>query len=136
MDSLQGKRIFIVEDNLSNRVIIQRILERNGAKTAIERYGIGVVAKIKAFSPVDIILMDLMLPDGISGFDVADEIRRVPELSLVPIVAVSASDPAESMPKAMAKGFVGFISKPIDFDLFPNQIARILNGEKIWSEGD
>lgn len=136
MKLLENKRIFIVEDNLANRAIEQMILERNGAKTAIERYGTDTVRKLQAFAPVDIIIMDLMLPDGVSGFDVADEVRKFPEFKAVPIVAVSASDPSESMPLAVAKGFAGFISKPIDFDTFPGQIARILNGEKVWFEGD
>lgn len=136
MQLLANKRIFIVEDNLANRAIEQMILERNGASTAIERYGINTLEKLQAFAPVDIIIMDLMLPDGVSGFDVTDEIRRIPDFRAVPVVAVSASDPAESMPIARAKGFAGFISKPIDFDRFPEQIARILNGEKIWFEGD
>lgn len=134
---LEGKRIFIVEDNLANRAIEQMILERNGAETAIERYGTDTIDKLQAFAPVDIIVMDLMLPNGVSGFDVADQIRReMPDLKAVPIVAVSASDPAESMPMARAKGFAGFISKPIDFDSFPQQIARLLDGEHIWFEGD
>ncbi len=137
MSILQSKRIFIIEDNLANRTIEQMILERNGAKTAIERYGGSETIKnLKAFAPIDIIIMDLMLPEGVSGFDVADNIRKLPEFERVPIVAVSATDPAESMPKVVAKGFAGFISKPIDFDLFPKQIARILDGEKIWVEGD
>lgn len=133
---LENKRVFIVEDNLANRAIEQMILERNGAVTAIERYGTTTLERLKAFAPVDIIIMDLMLPNGVSGFDITDEIRTMPEFKQIPVVAVSATDPAEAMPKAMAKGFSGFISKPIDFDQFPAQIARILKGEKIWAEGD
>ncbi len=133
---LKGKRIFIVEDNLANRAIEQMLLERHGAKIMIERYGKETLAILKSFGAVDLIVMDLMLPEGVSGFDVTDQIRSVPEFKNVPVVAVSAADPAESLPRAKAKGFVGFISKPIDFDHFPNQIARLLNGEQIWVEGD
>lgn len=133
---LAYKRIFIVEDNLANRAIEQMLLERHGARTAIERFGTDTLEKLDAFAPVDIIVMDLMLPDGVSGFDVADQIRENINYANVPIVAVSASDPAESMPTAKAKNFAGFISKPIDFDAFPQQIARILDGEEIWYEGD
>ncbi len=136
MQLLANKRIFIVEDNLANRAIEQMILERNGAKTAIERYGTETIERLQAFAPVDIIIMDLMLPDGVSGFDVTDEIRKHEAFADVPVVAVSASDPAETVPIAKKKGFAGFISKPIDFDQFPKQIARILDGEAVWFEGD
>ncbi len=133
---LENKRIFIVEDNLANRAIEQMILERNGAKTAIERYGTTTLERLEAFAPVDLIIMDLMLPDGVSGFDITDEIRKRPQFAHIPVVAVSAGDPAESLPRAKARGFAGFIGKPIDFDLFPQQVARILGGEKLWFEGD
>lgn len=133
---LQNKRIFIVEDNLANRAIEQMLLERHGALTAIERYGKETLEKLKQFAPVDLIIMDLMLPEGVSGFDVTGEIRRDPAFADVPVVAVSASDPAESMPKARAAGMAGFISKPVDFDTFAQQIARLIEGEHVWAEGD
>lgn len=136
MQLLEKKRIFIVEDNLSNRAIEQMLLERYGARTAIERYGTDTIARLQAFAPVDAIIMDLMLPNGVSGFDVADNIREIDEFKDTPVVAVSASDPAETVPIARRKGFSGFISKPIDFDRFPGQIARIVNGEQVWFEGD
>jgi two-component system cell cycle response regulator DivK len=133
---LDGRRIFIVEDNLANRAIEQMLLERHGATTAIERYGRTTLDNLRAFAPVDMIIMDLMLPDGKTGFQVADEIRQFSEFDHVPIVAVTAADPAESMPVARHKGFAGFISKPFDFNDFPQQIARILNGEALWLDGD
>lgn len=136
MQLLKNRRIFIVEDNLANRAIEQMLLERNGARTAIERWGKNTIERLQAFAPVDIIIMDLMLPDGVTGFDVTDEIRQNPDFADIPVVAVSASDPAETLPIAKRKGFSGFISKPIDFEYFPVQIARILNGEQIWVEGD
>ena len=136
MQILHNRRIFIVEDNLANRAIEQMILERHGAKTAIERYGTDTLEKLNKFVPVDLIVMDLMLPNGVSGFDVADQIWQHEAFKNVPMVIVSASDPAESMPLARARGFSGFISKPIDFDNFPIQISRIIKGEQIWFEGD
>jgi len=47
-------------------------------------------------------------------------------------VAVSASESAVAIPKVKAKGFAGFISKPIDYDRFPNQIVAVLNQEAVW----
>lgn len=133
---LEEKRIFIVEDNLANRAIEQMLLERHGAITSIERYGIDTLTKLRDFAPVDLIIMDLMLPNGVSGFDVAGEIRKDSAFQDVPVVAISASDASESVPKAQASGFAGYISKPIDFDTFPEQIARLIDGEQIWFEGD
>jgi CheY-like chemotaxis protein len=57
--------------------------------------------------------MDLMLPKQVSGFDLVCEIRQVPELTSLPIVDLSASDPDTAMLCARQLGFSGFICKPI-----------------------
>jgi CheY-like chemotaxis protein len=129
---LQDRRVFLIEDNVSNRVIMQMLLEQAGAQIGFERWGTQTIQRLKAFAPVDIICLDLMFPRGFSGFDIFDEIRSQVDFDRVPIVAVSASEPAVAIPKAREKGFHGFISKPVDFDGFPRQIEQILNGERIW----
>jgi two-component system cell cycle response regulator DivK len=132
---LQNKRIFLVEDNLGNRAIMQMILEQHGAKISFERWGTDTVSRLKVFEPVDLILLDLMFPQGITGYDVFDNIRQHTEFRHVPIVAVSASEPALSIPKTQAHGFAGFLPKPIDIDKFPKQVAAILRNEPVWDFG-
>ena len=132
---LQDKRIFLVEDNLGNRAIMQMILEQQGAKVAFERWGTETVSRLKSFEPVDLILLDLMFPNNITGYDVFESIRENREYHHVPIVAVSASEPAISIPKTQSLGFAGFIPKPIDIDKFPKQVAAILRNEPVWDFG-
>lgn len=132
---LQNKRIFLIEDNLENRAIMQILLEQNGATTSFERWGTNTVKRLRAFVPVDIILLDLMFPRGVTGYDIFDSIREHSEFDNIPIVAVSASDPSTAIPKTKAKGFDGFITKPIDYDRFPDQINAILNKESVWDIG-
>jgi len=76
-----------------------------------------------------------MLPGAASGFDLYSEIRALPELAEVPIVAVSASNPSEAIPRAKALGFASYISKPVDQNLLPVQLQRILAGERLWMNG-
>jgi CheY-like chemotaxis protein len=129
---LNNKRIFIVEDNLSNRAIAQMLLEAKGAKAAIERWGTDTVSRMRDFAPIDLVILDLMFPDGVSGYDIFDEIRRYSEFDQVPIIAVSAADPNTAIPLTQEKGFAGFIGKPLDFHQFPQQISQIIGGEEIW----
>src|SRR5687767_4323959 len=129
---LNQKKIFIVEDNLSNRAISQMLLEQQGARTAIDRWGLEACTRLERFGTVDLIILDLMFPGGVTGFDIFDEIRSHPEFRHVPIVAVSAADPSEAVPHAKAKGFTGFISKPVDFNQFAQQIADIIEGVEVW----
>lgn len=133
---LKDKFIFIVEDNTQNRVVFQMSLVLTGARVEFERWGRDAVARLEGFSQVDLIILDLMLHNGVSGYDIFDQIRALPRFDKVPIVAVSASEPAVALPKTQLKGFSGFISKPIDDNLFPKQIAQLLAGEKIWYAGE
>lgn len=132
MVELKNKRIFIIEDNLNNRAIMQLLLERQGAVVGFERWGNETLQRLKAFEPVDIILLDLMFPNNITGYDVFDQIRSEPGYNHVPVVAVSASDPSEAIPKTREKGFAGFISKPIRNNVFVSQISSVLEGNQIW----
>src|SRR5690349_21342551 len=124
--ALQGKRIFIVEDNVQNKTIMQLRLEMEGATIGFERWGKDTIQRLKAFAPVDIILMDLMFPNNVTGYQLFDLIRAVPQFADIPIVAVSAADPSEAKVKTSAHGFAGFIAKPIDFQMFPSDVAQVL----------
>jgi two-component system, cell cycle response regulator DivK len=133
---LQGKTIFLVEDNLHNRVIFQMSLIRHGALIEFERWGREAVPRLKRMMTIDVIILDLMLPDGVTGFDLFTDIRRLPQYATTPIVAITAMDPAVAMRQARAQGFSGFIAKPIDDRLFAQQIERVINGEQVWYTGE
>ncbi len=133
---LEGKRIFVVEDNVQNRVIYQMTLIKHGARLVFDRWGRDALRSMRGFQKFDLIILDLMLPDGRSGYDIFKEIRAVPELADIPIVAVSAADPNAAIPKAQELGFSGFIAKPINVDCFAEQLERVMNGEKVWYAGD
>jgi CheY-like chemotaxis protein len=132
---LASKHLFIVEDNMQNRVVFQMTLLRHGARVEFERLGKDAVKRLRGLPQVDLIILDLMLAQGVSGFDLFDEIRSIPEYAKTPIVAVSAAEPALAVPVALKKGFSGFIAKPIDDELFPQQIASIIAGKQIWHIG-
>jgi len=73
----------------------------------------------------DIILLDLGLPD-VDGQTLLGWLRRVPELKDTPIIAVTAW-PAGAVPDMVAAyGFDGYITKPIHFSAFADQIATYL----------
>jgi CheY-like chemotaxis protein len=131
---LQGKRIFVVEDDPSNLAIITTILRRHGASVPFETWGSGTVDKLRSILPIDLILLDLALPRGLTGYDVFDEIKKVPELKDIPVVLVTAADPTIEMVKARDKGINGFISKPLSYATFGKAVDAILNGEGVWGD--
>lgn len=133
--SLKGKRILIVEDNSLNRVVYQITLGVQGAILEFDRWGREAITRLKAGHAFDLVILDLMLYGGISGFDIFEEIRALPQFEALPIVAVSASEPAVAMPKAQEMGFSGFISKPVDEAYFAGQIDRLIAGQEVWYDG-
>lgn len=133
---LQGKHIFILEDNLENRVVYQMTLGKYRPIVTFDRSGQDLLFQMGKLSRIDLIILDLMLPQGVSGFDIYDEIRSVPRYANVPVIAVSAMESALAIPKAQAKGLHGFITKPIDKYGFPKQLAMILSGQQVWYAGE
>ena len=133
MNSLAGKRICVIDDKADNIFILLMLLKQLGASGVVVWWSQDQVRKIVRELPLDAILLDLMLPGARSGYAVIQELRSVPGLENIPIVAVSAADAATALPKARELGFDGFISKPIDSDAFPEQLQSILNGDPVWA---
>jgi CheY-like chemotaxis protein len=129
---LKDKRIFVVEDDVKNKAIAQLLLEHAGATVKFDRWGVDTIARLEQFLPVDVILLDLMLPRGVTGFDIFVEIQSHDHLKTIPVVAVSASDTSVAIPQAKNLGFSGFIVKPIDFHNFTKQVAHAIAGNEIW----
>lgn len=132
MSILRNRRIFMIEDNSHNLAIMSTILQQAGAVTAFERWGTTCLERMHNFAPIDIVLLDLMFPNDITGYDVFEQIKADPDFTEIPVLAVSAADPAAEIPKLRRAGFVGFIGKPVKFAHFAKQIASVLNGEEIW----
>ena len=132
MADLKNKRIFIVEDDVLNLAVFATSLRKSGANVFQEAWNTNTVDFLIRNLPIDLILLDIMLRNQVNGYDVFDNIRAHPKTAHIPIVGVSSLDPETEIPKAKAKGFDGFISKPIDVMAFPDQITRALAGEKVW----
>jgi two-component system cell cycle response regulator DivK len=127
--------ILVVEDNVSNFVLIARLLAFMGVqKCEWKTTGWGVVEFANTMPRVDLILMDLGLPHE-DGYEALQQVRANPHLQDTLVVVVTAQGSAAEMQKAKKAGFNGFIAKPLDADKFPEQIDKILNGEQIWDLG-
>ena len=129
---LSTKSLFIVEDNAYNRVTYQIALIRTGAFVEFEQWVAGAMRKLMGGRKYDLIILDLMLSRGESGYTLFKEIRSLPKFKNTLIIAVSAAEGVEAMAQCRELGFDGYIAKPINPELFPLQLERILAGESIW----
>ena len=129
---LEGKRIFLVEDDVVNVAVYTTSLRAHGALIFSDVFGFGIVEHIRSSLPIHLIVLDIMLKRGIDGYDIYQDIRSDPLLKDIPIVAVTSLDPEKEIPKAKEMNFDGFISKPIKSLQYPKQLAAIIAGEKLW----
>jgi two-component system cell cycle response regulator DivK len=130
-DNIKDATVLVVEDNVSNFVLIARMLGYLGIHCEWKTSGYEVVEYADTLPRLDLILMDIRLPYE-DGYGALKKIRASERLKETPIVAVTAEASPEQIKKARAAGFDGFLGKPLDPDRFPEQIRRILNGEPVW----
>lgn len=123
--------VLVVEDNVSNFVLIARMLGYMGIHCEWKTSGYEVVEYADTLPRLDLVLMDIRLPYE-DGYGALRKIRASAALKDTLVVAVTAEASVEQMNKARVSGFDGFLGKPLDADRFPDQIRRILAGEAVW----
>src|SRR5205085_7949082 len=90
LPELNGKRVLVVDDDPDARAMLSRVLKEEHAEIVLAQNGEEAMAMI-ARSPVDLVLLDLMMP-GMSGFEMVARLRAQPELAHIPIMIVSAKE--------------------------------------------
>ena len=133
-DPIQPKdaTVLIVEDNVSNFVLMARMLAYMGVpRCEWKTSGWQVVEFADTLPKIDLILLDIHLPYE-DGYAALAKVRATRRLKDTIVVAVTAYADQEQMNKARSAGFDGFIGKPLDPDRFPDQIRRLLKGEPVW----
>jgi two-component system cell cycle response regulator DivK len=120
--------ILIVEDSPDNMKLFRTLLTLRKHTVVGLASGEGLLATIATSQPA-LVLMDIQLP-GKDGFGLLEEIRASPHRALR-IVALTAHAMAGDRERALAAGFDGYITKPIDIRSFPEQVARALDGDRV-----
>jgi two-component system cell cycle response regulator DivK len=123
--------VLVVEDNVSNFVLIARMLGHMGIHCEWKTSGYEVVEFADTLPKIDLILMDIRLPYE-DGYSALKNIQESPTLRYVPVVAVTAEVSENQLLRAKTAGFDGFLGKPLSPDKFPDQINKILSGQPVW----
>src|SRR5258706_16297057 len=98
MDELKNRRVFIVDDNVTNLAGFGASLRFSGARVFQDAWTVGTVRQVLQFLPIDVILLDLMLRNQTIGYDMFDELTKYPELAGAPFIAVRAAEPRTEIP--------------------------------------
>lgn len=122
-----GPRILLVEDQLTNRLVVENILENMGLTTIHAENGEEAVAKARV-ERFDLVLMDVQMP-VMNGFDATREIRKLEQQQnreRMPIVAVTANAMQGDREKCLEVGMDDYIAKPIQIPELQAMINRFL----------
>lgn len=116
--------ILYVEDNVDNRTLVSRILMVEGYNL-IEAVNAAEALKILETTKPDLILMDINMPD-MDGYTLTGKIKKLPGFESIPVIALTANVMRGDREKSLEAGCDGYIEKPVDIDLLPEQIQRFL----------
>jgi DNA-binding response OmpR family regulator len=114
------RTLLVVDDNMGNRDLLSRRLERKGFRVITAEDGQRAL-DILATSKVDLVLLDINMP-GLTGLDVLRKVRETQTPSALPVVMVTARTESEDVVEALELGANDYVTKPIDF---PVVLARV-----------
>lgn len=120
---LKGKKILIVEDDLSSRLYLNKILERTGAVLVNAGDGKEALKVASEDKEIVIILMDIQMP-VMDGYTSARLIRE--QRTDVKIIAQTAYGLSSDMEAILLSGFDDYIIKPIFQDQLVQKIISLL----------
>ena len=120
--------ILIVEDSPDNMKLFRTLLTLRKHTVVGLTSGEGLLPTVETHQPA-LVLMDIQLP-GKDGFALLEEIRAS-AFRATRVVALTAHAMAGDRERALAAGFDGYITKPIDIRSFPDQVTRALEGERV-----
>ncbi|WP_029293025.1 response regulator [Chryseobacterium hispalense] len=121
---LSGKKILITDDDVRNIFSLTKALEKYKVEVVVAMDGKHALQQIKEHPDVDVILMDMMMPE-MDGYETIKQIRKMPMFTRLPIIAITAKSMIGEREKCITAGASDYISKPVDID----QLLSLL---RVW----
>lgn len=120
----EGRRLLLVDDDVRNIFALSSALEQKGATVEVARNGFEALAKLKEHEDIDLVLMDVMMPE-MDGYEATRQIRLEPRWKNLPIIAVTAKAMKDDQERCREVGANDYLAKPIDLD-------RLFSLIRVW----
>ncbi|SEW42625.1 ATP-binding response regulator [Chitinophaga arvensicola] len=120
----KGMKSLVIDDNEMSQLVLSNFLRRLGFTTVTAGNGAEGIHKAMDEKP-DIIFIDSYMP-GLSGKDTLQQLRAIPDLQNIPVIAVSGDAFQESIDDMLGAGASEYISKPIDLKLLNSALNKVL----------
>lgn len=121
---LAGKKALIVDDDLRNVFATTALLEQYQMVVSFAENGQEALAKLDAESDIDVVFMDIMMPE-MDGYEATRRIRQQARFAKLPVIALTAKAMKGDREKCISAGASDYITKPIDSD----QLLSLL---RVW----
>jgi PAS domain S-box-containing protein len=128
--NLRNITVLAVDDNLTNRTILGRMLTRWGAKPVLADGAAEAMVALECatqFGRFDVILLDVCMPE-MDGFELCEKIRQIPEMAETPVLMLSSAGRRQDAIRSQELGIAAYLTKPVDWKELRNTIASILAG--------
>jgi CheY-like chemotaxis protein len=126
------KHALIIDDNAANLNVLAEMLTLEGLScTKVQATG-NLGTALEKLNALNIVFLDLEMP-GTNGYQILEYLSANARCQGIPVVGYSVH--ISEINTARARGFHSFLGKPLNADDFPDQLARILRGERVWAVG-
>jgi len=125
-------RVLIVDDTPVNLKLLADLLAAKGYAVVTATSGAEALVKVEA-DAADLVLLDVMMP-GMSGYEVCRKIRENPATAMLPVVMVTALDPAQERVKGIEAGADDFLTKPIHQPELLARVRSLLRVKTLWDQ--
>jgi CheY-like chemotaxis protein/nitrogen-specific signal transduction histidine kinase len=123
-DPLAGATVLVVDDDVRNVFALTSALELHGMQVLYADNGADGIRLLEENNDVDLVLMDVMMPD-MDGNETTSAIRRMPQFTSLPVVFLTAKAMPGDRDKSLAAGASDYLTKPVDLD-------RLLTSMRSW----
>lgn len=120
------KSILVVDDQPTIRQLLKVSLSGPDREILLAESGEQALDIAKVKTP-DLIIMDIMMPGGMDGFEAVRQIRNDPSIKDCPVLILTAKDQQSERGRASEMGVDGYLSKPFRLDDLLGHVGRLID---------
>ncbi|MFL5429450.1 MAG: response regulator, partial [Myxococcales bacterium] len=124
-ESVAGRKVLVVDDDVRNIFALASVLESQGLEVVYAENGKDGIATLERNPDVDVVLMDVMMPE-MDGYETMRAIRKDANFKSLPIIAITAKALKEDREKCITAGASDYLPKPVD----PEKLIELI---RLWA---